>query len=62
MQTFIASSHNQIFVYKTRRMGWVANVARMEAMRGASRVLVGKSEGKRPLWRPRRRGGYVNKM
>jgi hypothetical protein len=49
MKTFIASTHNQIFVYQTRRMGWVGNVARMKAIRGASRVLVGKSEDKRLL-------------
>ena len=30
-------------------MGWVDNVARMEAMIGASRVLVGKPEGKRSM-------------
>ena len=30
-------------------------MARMEEGRGVHRVLVGKPEGKRPLWRPRRR-------
>jgi len=30
-------------------------VARMGEGRGVHRVLVGKPEGKRPLWRPRRR-------
>jgi hypothetical protein len=30
-------------------------VARTGAGRGVHRVLVGKPEGKRPLWRPRRR-------
>ena len=29
--------------------------ARMEISRNTYRVLVGKPEGKRPLWRPRRR-------
>ena len=30
--------------------------------RGVYRVLVGKSEGKRPLWRPRRRRENYNKI
>jgi hypothetical protein len=30
-------------------------VARMGERRGAYRALVGKPEGRRPLWRPRRR-------
>jgi len=33
----------------------VGHVARMGERRGVYRVLVGKSEGKRPLGRPRRR-------
>jgi len=36
-------------------MGWVGHVAHMGARRGIYRVLVGKHEGKRPLWRPRHR-------
>lgn len=55
MKTFIVATHNQSFIYHTIRMGWVGNVARMEDIRGASRVLVNKPEGKRPLCRPRRR-------
>jgi hypothetical protein len=35
--------------------GWAGHVARMGADGGVHRVLVGKSEGKRPLGRPRRR-------
>jgi len=42
-------------VIKSRRMRWAGHVARMGEERGAHRVLVGKLEGKRPLWRPRRR-------
>jgi hypothetical protein len=38
---------------KARRMGWVGNVARMGDMRNVHKILVGKSEGKRPLGRPR---------
>ena len=40
---------------KSRRMRWAGHVARMEEGRGVHKVLVGKSEGKRPLGRPRRR-------
>jgi len=36
-------------------MGWVGHVAHMGTRRGMYRVLVGKHEGKRPLWRPRGR-------
>jgi hypothetical protein len=38
-----------------RRMGWTGNVSQMGEKRNAYRILVGKSEGKRPLRRPRRR-------
>jgi hypothetical protein len=41
-------------VIKSRRMRWAGHVARMEEVRGVYRVLVGSSEGKRPLGRPRR--------
>ena len=34
-------------------MRWAGHVARIGERRGIYRVLVGKSEGKRPLWRPR---------
>jgi hypothetical protein len=37
------------------RLRWMGHVARMGEGRGVYRVLVGKSEGKRPLGRPRRR-------
>jgi hypothetical protein len=36
-------------------MRWAGHVARIGEDRGAYRVLVGKSEGNRPLGRPRRR-------
>ena len=36
-------------------MRWAGHVARMEEGRGVYKVLVGKSEGKRPLVKPRRR-------
>jgi len=36
-------------------MRWAGHVARMDEERVVYRVVVGKSEGKRPLGRPRRR-------
>ena len=36
-------------------MMWARHVARMGESRGVYRVLVGKTEGKRPLGRPTRR-------
>ena len=49
------SSSNIIRVIKSRRVKWAAYVARMEERTGAHRDLVGRSEGKRPLGRHRRR-------
>jgi hypothetical protein len=49
------SSPNIIRVIKSRRMRWAGHVACMWERRGLSRVLVGKTEGKRPLRRSRRR-------
>jgi hypothetical protein len=46
---------NIVRVIKSRRLRWAGHVARMVEGRGVYRVLVGKSEGKRPLGRPRRR-------
>jgi hypothetical protein len=46
---------NIVRVVKSRRMRWARHVARMGEGRGVHSVLVGKSEGKRPLGRPRRR-------
>ena len=42
-------------VIKSRRMRWDGHVARMGEERGVYRVLMGKTEGKRTLGRPRRR-------
>jgi hypothetical protein len=42
-------------VIKSRRMRWAGHVACMWERRGVYRVLVGKTEGKRPLGRPRRK-------
>ena len=48
-------SPNIVRVIKSRRMRWAGHVARMGEGRGVYRILVGKSEGKRPRGRPRRR-------
>jgi hypothetical protein len=45
------SSPNLIRLVKSRRMRWTGHVARM----GQRGILVGKSERKRPLGRPRPR-------
>jgi hypothetical protein len=49
------SSPNIVRVIKSRRMRWEGQIARMGEEKGACRVLVGRSEGRRPLGRPRRR-------
>jgi hypothetical protein len=49
------SSPDIIRHIKSRRMRWAGHVARMGEGRNVYRVLVGKSEGKRPLERPRGR-------
>jgi hypothetical protein len=49
------SSPSIIRMIKSRRMRWAGHVARMGEKRNAYRILVGKTERKRPLGRPRRR-------
>jgi hypothetical protein len=49
----VYSSPTIVQMIKCRRMRWVGYVAQMG--RGVKRVLVGKPDGKRQLWRPRRR-------
>jgi len=48
-------SPNIVRVIKSRIMRWAGHVARMGDGSEVYRVLVGKSEGKRPLGRPKRR-------
>jgi hypothetical protein len=48
------SSLNIVRVIKSRRMRWAGHVARMGEGRSVYMVLVGRSEGKRPLGRSRR--------
>ena len=54
------SSPNIVSVIKSRKMRWAGDVARMGEGREVYRVLVGKTERKRPLGRPRRR--WVNNI
>jgi hypothetical protein len=49
------SSPNIVRVIKLRMIRWAGHVARMGEGRCVYRVLVGRSKGKRPLGRPRRR-------
>jgi hypothetical protein len=51
----LCSSPNIVRVVKSKRIGWAGHVARMGEGRGVYRVLVARTEGKRPLGRPRRR-------
>jgi hypothetical protein len=46
---------NTIRMIKSRRMRWAGHIARTEEMRNAYRILVRKSEGKRPVGRSRLR-------
>ena len=52
-------SHSIVRVIKSRRMRWAGHVAHMGEGRVVHRVLIGKPEGKRPLGRPRCRGGII---
>jgi hypothetical protein len=54
MRSFITSP-NIIRMTKSRDIRWAGHVARMRENRNAYRILVGKSEGKRPLGRLGRR-------
>ena len=55
-------SPNNFRVIKSRRMRWAEHVAaRVGERRDVYRVLVGKPEGSRPLWRPRLRWGIILK-
>ena len=49
------SSPSVVRVIKSRRMRWAGHVACMAEGRGIYRVLVGKSEGKRPFGKPGRK-------
>jgi hypothetical protein len=51
----LCSSPSIIKRTKASRMKWAGHVARLGEKRNVYRLLVGKSEGSRPLGRPRRR-------
>jgi hypothetical protein len=51
----LCSSLSIIRIIKSGMMRWAGHVARMGEKRNVYMLLVGKSEGKRPLGRPRRR-------
>jgi hypothetical protein len=44
-----------IRLIKSRRMRWAGHIARRGEKRNPYRILVGKTEGKKPLGKPRRR-------
>jgi hypothetical protein len=56
------SSTNIVRMIKSGDMSWAEHVASMGERRDVYRVLVGKSECKRPLGRPRLRWDYNIKM
>jgi hypothetical protein len=49
------STPSIIRIFRSTRMRWTGDVARVSRTRNAYRILVGKPEGKRPLGRPRYR-------
>jgi hypothetical protein len=49
------SSPSVIRIIKARRLRWAGHVPRMGEKRNAYRLLLGKSRGRKPLGRPRRR-------
>jgi hypothetical protein len=46
---YLSASPNTVREIKLRKMGWAGHVARIEEMRYAYNILVGKPEGKTPL-------------
>jgi hypothetical protein len=51
----LSSSPNIVMVIKSRRVRWARHVARMGEGRDLYRILVWRSESRRPQGRPRRR-------
>jgi hypothetical protein len=56
----VYSSPNIIRMIKSSRMRWAGHLA-SKGKRNAYTVLVGKPEGKKPVGRPRRRWGIIQK-
>jgi hypothetical protein len=54
------SSPSIMRMMKSRRMKWAGNVVRMGEKRNSYRILVGKSEGKEPIRKPRHK--WVNNI
>jgi hypothetical protein len=54
------SSPNVIRLIKSRKMTWAGHVARMRERRDAYRVLVVRSDGKRPIGKLRGRREHLN--
>jgi hypothetical protein len=52
---YLYSLPSIIRMIKSRGIRWVEHVTRMGEKRNAYRLLMGKSEGRRPLEKPRRR-------
>ena len=48
-------SLNVVRIIKSKRLKWAGHVASMEEDRSDLKILTGKTTGKRPLGRPRRR-------
>ena len=48
-------SRNIVRAIKSRKLRWAGHVARMEDGRTAFKIVTGKSTGKRPFGKPRRR-------
>jgi hypothetical protein len=46
---YFYASPNIIRVIKSRRIRWARHVARMGDVRNSYKILIGKSEGKKPL-------------
>jgi hypothetical protein len=53
VRNFIICTHSEISLVKSRQMKWAGHVACMREERKVYKVSVGKSEGRRPLGRPR---------
>jgi hypothetical protein len=44
-------SQNTVIIIKSRRLRWAGHVVRMGEMRNAYKILIGRSEEKRPIQR-----------
>jgi hypothetical protein len=58
----LCSSPNIVRMNKSRTIRWAGNIVCMGEMSTAYKILVGKSDGKRPLRKPRPKWGNNIKM